>query len=539
MMKKLSFCMAVVLCLVSLLGLHVTAETVSEADTTTVVGNPTSEGTSYQNYRIPGLVATKNGSLLAYWEARNDSGTDTGKTDIMVRRSTDGGKTFSDCLFLSSDAYAAAGYGDTLTNPLITVGNNGRLHLMFMCECGNAGVWYLYSDDDGVTWSEAVNIVDTFNKSEIGWSMCNLGPGHGICLQNGENAGRLIMPVWCYTGTYDVYTLYSDDNGVNWTLGERVAQNLDESCIVELSDGRVMVNSRQYGLPYDEASPNRTEEEAYRAVSISKTGVDGWTDTYFDKTLIDPACEGSICSTKINGKHALLFVNCANKTDRKDLTVRCSFDNGRSWVSKSVYLDEVAWYSDITVDANGTVYVIHEDSSINANAGWKIGMELLTFDANEAFGAYVNEVSSHFAEGSNAYQTKNGAEGFCVRFVSELNYGYAYYTKAGFEVSILHNGIVVAQNYQLEADCVYTSLQSGKDIVTPKKGTCFVAEGISGIPTDGSVTFTVRPYVVTLDGDTYYGETSEVSFYCGEITEMKVGGGDCPYVAWDQILTTP
>lgn len=534
-MKKISLFLAMALCFVSLLGLHVTAAT-SEAETTLVIGNPTSEGTAYSGgYRIPGIVVTDNGTVLTYWEARYATGTDTGSTDIIVRRSTDGGTSFSDCLSVKGAEYTENGYGNTLTNPIMIAGENGRVHFLFACETGNAGVWYMYSDDNGANWSEAVNIVSALNKSEIGWSMCNLGPGHGICLKNGENAGRLVVPVWCYTGTYDVYTLYSDDNGATWEMGSRVGQNLDESCIVELSDGSVMVNSRQYGLPYDEANPNRTEEEAYRAVSISPTGIGGWSDTYFDTTLIDPACEGNICSTTINGKRALLFVNCASKTDRWDLTVRCSFDDGRSWVSKTVYLDRVGWYSDIAVDSDGTVYVIHEDSSVT-NSGGKLCMELFTFNAAEAFGAYVNEVVAHFAEGTNAYQTKTTADGFCVRFVAELNCEPAYYSKAGFDVTVTYNGGILAENYKLESTCVYSQLQSGNDLITPTSGQYFVAQGISGVPTDGAVTFTVKPYAVTITGAVVYGEVSTVNFYNGAPTPIGVMGGDSSYIAWDQIL---
>ena len=318
------------------------------------------DNNDYELYRLPGVVVTKSGTVIVYGEARtninreNDGNGDKVEMDLYLRRSTDSGVSFSDPIYIARGSeYYNNGLGETINNPAMIVGNDGRLHLLFSVDCGSDGVFYTYSDDDGVTWTTPKNV-----KHE-GWgiksTIMSCGPGHGICLDN----GRLLVSMWTTGG---VYPLYSDDNGATWKIGAKASQNSDETCSVKLSTGGVMFNSRQYAYPYYQATPPRSEEQAYRALTYSATGIDGWTETVYNKALIDPACEGGMCSVDIEGlPYALLFVNCANKKSRTNLTVKCSFNDGLTW-EKSIEIEEVAGgYSDIAVDQRtGKVYVLYE-----------------------------------------------------------------------------------------------------------------------------------------------------------------------------------
>ncbi|MBQ8214420.1 MAG: exo-alpha-sialidase [Clostridia bacterium] len=379
----------------------------SEEITSLVVGNPAAEKNKY-NYRIPGIAVSKKGTVLVYWECRDyakNRKDSTGKNgdecnmDLTVRRSTDGGKSFGEPIYIAyGEEFYQNGYGETLDNPVMIVGDDNRLHFLFCCDVGRNGLFYTYSDDDGLTWTKPRDITQGL-RGGIAWDMLALGPGHGICLQHGEYAGRLIASAWTWCKK-DAYpngngstfcigsrntTVYSDDNGETWHIGEYASKNRDETSIVELSDGSVMINSRHYTLPYTDSDlVPYPEEEARRVVTVSPNGVDNWSETVFDPVLIDPACAGNICAVEVEGlPRAILFVNCGHTSKRWNLTVRCSFDDGKTWV-KSVKLHPQGWYSDIAVDnRTGKVYVLHENPHVTE--WFLMCQELFTFSFYDLF----------------------------------------------------------------------------------------------------------------------------------------------------------
>ena len=331
------------------------------------MGEGTQDGKPYIKYRIPGIVVTNKGTVIVYGESRTNFNLDGHSTnadllqfDMYIRRSEDGGNTFGDPIYLArGDEYFKAGYGATINNIVIMCGKDDRLHMIYSCNVGRrikddlvGGVFYIYSDDDGVTWSAPREITDELGRG-TNWNELACGPGHGICTKS----GRLITAAWIdysnQVSPYSVHTVYSDDNGATWNFGEKISNNRDESCIAELSDGSLMVNSRQHTWT-DKKVP-------FRHVSISKTGIDGWSETTPDTELIDPACMGSICSVDIDGlPHALLFINCSILFGRRNVTVKCSFDDGKTWPGQLIIDKSNGGYSDIAVDKNGKVYVIYE-----------------------------------------------------------------------------------------------------------------------------------------------------------------------------------
>ena len=350
---------------------------------TTLYWDTSYDNGQYTNYRLPSIAVSKANTVIVYGEARNtniniDNGGknhDECLMDLYIRRSTDGGATFGEPIYIArGHDYYSRGLGETLNNPVMFVGNDGILHMLFSCNVARAGMFYTRSTDDGLTWSEPRDISGNFKG--VNYIMLACGPGHGVCLDD----GRLVTSAWMYNGAYYVYPIYSDDNGETWKIGQRVSTNRDETCIVRTSDGGVLCNSRQNALP--------SETAPYRVLSSSLNGIGAWTTSEAHTTLIDPACCGGMTSVELEGlPHAILFSNNASTTTRNNLTVRCSFDDGLTW-EKSIVIDKQnGGYSDIAVDQNGKVYVIYEQAM-----GTKV--MLATFGYYEAFCAGDDDVKS-------------------------------------------------------------------------------------------------------------------------------------------------
>lgn len=338
----------------------------------------------YAIYRIPCLAVTPKGTLLAWCEARKSARSDWGTIDLLMRRSTDGGKTWSEPRKVAEvegphkkNPVALAqklGNPDDVTynNPAVIVDSRGGVHFLFCLEYMRC--FYTRSEDDGQTFSKPVEITPAFEKFRkvYDWKVLATGPGHGIQLQT----GKLLVPVWLSTGTGGhahrpsvVTVLVSGDGGKNWRLGEVAAQekeplvNPSETTAVQLADGRVMLNIRS------EAKPNR------RGVSFSKDGETGWSRPAFDDGLPEPICMGCLCRlslAKTGGKDRLLFVNPNNlekgsgqgqpgqSRDRKNLTVRLSYDEGKSWEVSRALEPGPSAYSDLAVAPDGWIYCLYE-----------------------------------------------------------------------------------------------------------------------------------------------------------------------------------
>jgi sialidase-1 len=257
----------------------------------------------YSLFRIPGIVVTRAGTVLAYTEARKAARSDWGESDILIRRSTDGGRTFSAPIrighmerpFPKNPAAVArnqgAGMGTTYNNPVAIADRNGTVHFLFCVEYIRA--FYVRSDDDGRTFSgprEITAAFDAFRKA-YAWTVLATGPGHGIQLKN----GRLLVPVWLSIGTEGnahapsvTATVYSDDRGRTWKAGEIAGPDTaetpspNETTAVQLGDGRVMLNMR---------SPSQRQ---HRVVTFSKDGATHWSPPVFDDQLFEPVCFASL-----------------------------------------------------------------------------------------------------------------------------------------------------------------------------------------------------------------------------------------------------
>lgn len=312
----------------------------------------------YRCYRIPGIVVTAKGTFLAYCEARRTTGSDWDDIDILMRRSLDGGATWEPAQTLvRHDIY---GPGPANNPCAIADQRTGAIHFLY---CYNyAHAFYMRSDDEGATFSPPVGITATFEsfRPEYDWGVLAVGPGHGIQLQN----GRLIVPIWLSESKTLAHrpnraaVIYSDDHGATWRRGEMIAPtipNCNESEAVQLEDGSVLLNIRNEGKEYR------------RAVAISSDGIGSWTEPKVDWALVDPRCFASICrftTRATHGKSRILFSNPCSPTERKNLTIRMSYDECVTWSVSKVLDSGPSGYSDLAIAPDQTVLCFYERGTL-------------------------------------------------------------------------------------------------------------------------------------------------------------------------------
>lgn len=362
----------------------------------------------YTLYRIPGLVVASRGILLAYGEARRDASGDWGQIDLYMRRSTDNGRSWSPPLALQGDHSAvlknpvalrqglASSDEHTHSNPVaiadrLAADAGSVVHLLYCVEY--ARCFYRRSDDDGQTFSAPVELTPALEalRPEYDWRVLATGPGHGIQLRN----GCLLVPVWLSTGTGGhghhpscVTTLYSDDHGATWQAGEialRHAEpvlNPSESSLLELEDGRVLLNARSESLC------NR------RVITLSDDGRSHWSPPHFDEQLFEPICCAGLVrlsGADGQGRSRILFSNPDSLSGgryaspgsawpRENLTVRLSYDEGRSWPIARVLDAGPSGYSDLAVGADGMLYCFYERGSLDGDGYHTAALALARFN---------------------------------------------------------------------------------------------------------------------------------------------------------------
>ena len=318
----------------------------------------------YNTYRIPAIVQSANGDLLAFAEGRKNGGGDAGDIDIVLKRSTDLGKTWGS-IQLVQDEWTNPTGNITIGNPapvvdLLDPAHPGRIWLPF--SRNNSRVFVTSSDDNGLTWSTRAEITATGKNNNWGWYAT--GPVHGIQLTRGANAGRLIIPSdhrLSGTDSWGAHILYSSDHGATWHVGAtdtRLAASPihpNENVAVELVDGRIYVNAREQG----------GSDPATRAIAYSSDG--GLTfDAPFvgEPNITTPVVQNSVirfaATDQGDNRNILIQSGPGQATNRADLTIRVSFDEGASWVMKTLLDPGPAAYSDLVKLSSEKVGVLYE-----------------------------------------------------------------------------------------------------------------------------------------------------------------------------------
>ncbi len=330
---------------------------------------------AYFRYRIPGMLVTDSGVLLTVCEARKEQ-SDWSMMDILLRRSTDGGKTFEDPIPLARGTETHP----TVNNPVLMQDRKGRIHLLYCEDYAVMGgrVLHRISEDDGLTWSDCRDI--TASTAPTMRNAYAHGPGHGIRTRNGE----MVVPFWRIPKRYDspvrshgpseIGTLWSADDGETWNIGA-VLRSQDglmtpnETEIAELEDGRVYLNTRLgAGL-------------TYRGRAWSQDGHSFWERFEPDYALHDPQCFGATVSCRMpDGRFWLFFANCESKAGRKNVVLKGSLNSGETWCLRRVLDADRGGYVELAADpARGCVYVLYEEAAGTA-------LHLVTLQAEELEG---------------------------------------------------------------------------------------------------------------------------------------------------------
>ncbi|MBS1563723.1 MAG: exo-alpha-sialidase, partial [Bacteroidetes bacterium] len=310
----------------------------------------TSGAEGYKSFRIPAIISLPGGELLAFAEGRLHGGNDYGDLDIVMKRSTDGGATWSALQVVAENDTLQAGNPAPVLDLLDPAYPKGRLFLFYNTGDaherdikegkGTRQCWYKTSTDGGRSWTAPVNISTQvhrilrpqlnpeWNFSED-WRWYANTPGHAFQTTEGKYKGRLYIaanhtaPAATAKGwDYVAHAYYTDDHGKTFQLSQSLPiQGTNEASAAALSGDRVMINVRNQG------GGLRT-----RVVGYSSDGGVHWDTAYFDHQLPDPACEGALLAIgKKKGKTVLAFSNEAAVSRRDSLTLRISYDEGRSW----------------------------------------------------------------------------------------------------------------------------------------------------------------------------------------------------------------
>jgi sialidase-1 len=307
-----------------------------------------SEG--YHTFRIPALVVTKKGTLLAICEGRKTGRDDHGDLDLMLKRSSDGGQTWGKLELIHEEGGEAK---VTIGNPCPVVDQDtGVIFLPFTRD--NDRVFITSSSDDGQTWAKPRDI--TADVKAPDWNWYATGPGNGIQMIHGKYKGRLVIPCdhrvngnkndkegWDRAGRSHV--IYSDDHGQSWKLGGATDFAMNECAVIELPDGSLMLNSRSY------------RGKACRGVSLSKDGGATWEPTTDDPALVESVCQASLiryCQSVV------LFSNPATPKGRHHLTVRASNDQGKTWPRSRLICEGSSAYSSLAVLPSGEIGLLYE-----------------------------------------------------------------------------------------------------------------------------------------------------------------------------------
>jgi sialidase-1 len=344
----------------------------------------------YDYTRIPVLEALADGTLLAAVEARRGKGGDWAETHLLMRRSQDGGR-WSDparvCVTpadgkphsVPSEHADAARTGSYFVhgNLCLLPAQGGDVHALFTFEYSR--VFHRRSHDGGASWSAPLEITSALEqlRQRYPWRVCATGPGGAIRLRS----GRLLAPVWMSLSSGGhghrpsvVTTLMSDDDGATWRHGDLVAVdgdhasdgrrivNPNESALVELTDGRVLIDMRS------ESAPNR------RLHALSTDGGETFSHPRFMDGLIDCVCETSIARDgdllissspdPRDGGDATGF-GWGNSLARRRLVLRTSREGGERWRTIGTIDPGIVGYSHLAI-AHGRLWCLYE----RADSGW-------------------------------------------------------------------------------------------------------------------------------------------------------------------------
>jgi len=341
----------------------------------------------FPNYRIPALTVSPQGDVLAAYDGRPTAIDAPGPNSILQRRSTDGGHTWAEQTVVAAGKTTAPvkGYSDpsyvvdretgTIFNFHVYSQKQGFIGSRPGTDPEDPDVLHANvstSTDGGHSWTQRTITADI--TPDPGWRSRFAASGQGIQLRYGPHAGRLIQQYTIINGAgvFQAVSVFSDDHGATWRAGQAVGTGMDENKTVELSDGRVMLNSRD------------SARSGYRKVAISTDGGQTYGPVSLERAQPDPANNASIIrafpqAPKGSARaKVLLFSNAADQSSRRNGTIRMSCDDGRTWPVSKVFQPGSMSYSTLAALPDGTYGLLYEPGSgiryANFNLAWLGGI---------------------------------------------------------------------------------------------------------------------------------------------------------------------
>jgi len=342
----------------------------------------------FSSFRIPSIIQLPNKKLLAFAEGRVNSAADFGNVKIVMKSSEDNGAHWSNLNVVVDNGNLQAGNAAPVVDILDPAYPGGKIYIFY--NTGNASesdlregiglreVWFISSIDNGASFSSPVNITSQVHfpngtvlgrkyESTIDWRTYANTPGHAVQSLNGLYKGRIYIAANHSTGPaqanfkeYASHGYYTDDHGKSFKLGASLSiKGSNEATAAFISNNRLILNAR-----------NQQGNTRSRIVAYSNDGGMHFDTSYYDPNLPDPICEGTILNVgQKKGKSILAFVNAADTMYRNNLTLRVSFDEGKSWTIRKMIdqtndtnkqKDDFTAYSDIILIGKRKIGVLYE-----------------------------------------------------------------------------------------------------------------------------------------------------------------------------------
>lgn len=318
-------------------------------------------------YRIPSMVTAPNGDIIVAIDERVPNCADVKANkdiNIVIKRSIDNGKTW-----LAVERIIDFPFGESASDPSMIVDRmTGDIFMFYnyMNLIKEKDVYYFHvikSSDNGKTWSKPQDITKELSKENWYNDFKFITSGRGIQTESGRLLHCLVNL------SKGVFVFESNNHGKSWNLLENTVGKVDESKIIELNNNQLMVNSR-------------VNRKGSRGVFVSSDKGKTWQEQNNTQPLIDPSCNGSIIQyTSIKDgfdKNRLLFVNPKSGEKRENLTVRISYDEGKTWSEgKTIYKGSSA-YSTLTILKNGDIGLFFEKDNYTQNVFTSFSLSWLT-----------------------------------------------------------------------------------------------------------------------------------------------------------------
>ena len=325
----------------------------------------------YTCYRIPALVSWGEGELFAFAEGRADNFADFGNVDILMRKSVNGGKTWSAARVVVDNGDLQAGNATPVLDKMDPRFPGGRLFLFYntgtaseydtRMGLGRRSAYYITSTDHGKTWSEPIDISSQIHfdvhseQPEVDARTLAFAPGHAVQFSSGPHKGRIFVPTNHSTGPpqegfkdYQTYGAYSDDHGKTWKVSDELkVPSSNEAMAAQISEGELLLLVRM-----------QNDEYKRKLLARSRDGGASWDTKWLSDELTTPMCQSAILHCEDLGK--TYHLGPADTNARAHLTLWSSMDKGRSWQIEQEVFEGSAAYSDMVYLGSGRMGVFYE-----------------------------------------------------------------------------------------------------------------------------------------------------------------------------------